>query len=135
MKRGTVWQIVKLISQFSLNLEIQFWKYFHSIILGRLGRGYCKKKLVVRIFGQIFWLGCLSAFKEFSINLINIFVNIIPILDYILFQLSSYCNLWSLISLWYLVRWFFIFFLYGSSCIIIYKLCFNFSKCRSNTVK
>ena len=43
-KRGTVWKIVRFISQFSLKLYIQFWKYFHNMILGKLGRGYCKKQ-------------------------------------------------------------------------------------------
>ena len=43
LKRGTVWQILRFISQVSLKLYLQFWKYFHSMILGRLGRGYCKK--------------------------------------------------------------------------------------------
>ena len=43
LKQGTVWQILIFISQFSLKLHIQFWKYFHSMILGRLGKGYCKK--------------------------------------------------------------------------------------------
>ena len=45
LKRGRVWQIRRFISQFFLKLYIQFWKYFHNIILGRLGKGYCKKKL------------------------------------------------------------------------------------------
>ena len=43
LKRGAVWEILRFISQFSLNLYIKFWKYFHSMILGRLGKGYCKK--------------------------------------------------------------------------------------------
>ena len=43
LKRGTVWQILRFISQFSLKLYIQFWKYFHSMILERLDKGYCKK--------------------------------------------------------------------------------------------
>ena len=34
------------------------------MVLGTVGRGYCKKKQGVRIFGQNFWLGCLSAFNE-----------------------------------------------------------------------
>ena len=34
------------------------------MVLGSVGRGYCKKKQGVRIFGQNFWLGCLSAFNE-----------------------------------------------------------------------
>ena len=42
LKRGTVWQIVRFICQFSLKLYIQLSKYFHSMILGSVGRGYCK---------------------------------------------------------------------------------------------
>ena len=34
------------------------------MVLGTVGLGYCKKKQGVRIFGQNFWLGCLSAFNE-----------------------------------------------------------------------
>ena len=34
------------------------------MVLGSVGRGYCKKKQGVRIFGQNFWLGCLSVFNE-----------------------------------------------------------------------
>ena len=52
LKRGTVWKfisILRLISQFSLKLYIQFWKCFHNMILGRLGKG--------------FGLRCFSAFK------------------------------------------------------------------------
>ena len=37
-------------------------KYFHSMILERLGKSYCKK-YGVRIFGRNFWLNCLSAFN------------------------------------------------------------------------
>ena len=33
------------------------------MILGRIGKGYCKTKQGVRIFGQDFWLGCFSAFN------------------------------------------------------------------------
>ena len=64
MKRGTVWQIVRFISHFSLKLYIQFWKYFHSTILGRLSRSCCKKNYSVKILGQNFCLGCLSAVKS-----------------------------------------------------------------------
>ena len=31
------------------------------MVLGSVGRGYCKKKEGARIFGQNFWLVCLSA--------------------------------------------------------------------------
>ena len=44
LKRGRLWQIVRFLSQFSLKLNMQFWKYFYRLILGRLGRGYNKKK-------------------------------------------------------------------------------------------
>ena len=54
LKRGTVWKILRFISQFSLKLYIQFWKYFHSMILGRLGRGYCKKNRVLEFLAKIF---------------------------------------------------------------------------------
>ena len=27
--------------------KLQFWKYFHSMIIGRLGKGYCKKNRVL----------------------------------------------------------------------------------------
>ena len=53
LKRGTVCQIVRLISHFSLKLYIQYWKYFHSIVLGSVGRDYSKKKRGVKIFGQV----------------------------------------------------------------------------------
>ena len=46
--------------QFSLKLHIQFSKYFYSIILGRLRRGYCKKNRVLEFLAKIFWLGYLS---------------------------------------------------------------------------
>ena len=38
LKQGTVCQIAIFISQFSLNLQIQFWKFIHSLILGSVGR-------------------------------------------------------------------------------------------------
>ena len=59
LKRGTVWQIRRFISQFSLKLDIQFWKYFHSMILGRLGKGYCKK------------IGCLTFWSKFLVRLLQ----------------------------------------------------------------
>ena len=43
LKRGTVCQIVKFISQFFLKLYIQIWKYFHSVVLGSVGKDDCKK--------------------------------------------------------------------------------------------
>ena len=60
LKRGTVRQIVRFISQSSLNISsIQIWKYFHSMVLGNVGNGYFKRK-GVRVFSQNLCLGCLS---------------------------------------------------------------------------
>ena len=38
---------------------IQIWKYFHSMVLGNVGSGYCKKK-GVRVFSENLCLGRLS---------------------------------------------------------------------------
>ena len=54
VKQGTVCQIVRFISQFSLKLHIQFWKYFHSVVLGSVGRGYCGKNRVLEFLAKIF---------------------------------------------------------------------------------
>ena len=54
LKRETIWLIVRFISHFSLKLYIQFWKYIHSMILGRLGRRYCKKNRVLEFLDKIF---------------------------------------------------------------------------------
>ena len=54
LKRGTVWKIVRFISQFSLKLCIKFWKYFNSMILRRLRRGCCKKNWVLEFLAKIF---------------------------------------------------------------------------------
>ena len=43
LKQGTVCQIVRYISQFSLKLYVQFSKHFHRVVLGSVGRGYCVK--------------------------------------------------------------------------------------------
>ena len=43
LKQGTVFQIVRFISYFSLKLYIRYWKYFHSMVLGNVGRDYSKK--------------------------------------------------------------------------------------------
>ena len=43
LKRRTVCKTVRFISQFFLKLYIQLWTYFHSMVLGRIGREYCKK--------------------------------------------------------------------------------------------
>ena len=63
LKRGTIQQIVIFIPQFPLKLYMQFWKYFHSMILGRLARGYCKENN----FSQKF---CLQGLSAFNISLI-----------------------------------------------------------------
>ena len=54
LKRGTVYQIGRVISQFSLKLYIQFGKYFHSMVLGSAGRGYCGKNRVLEFLAKIF---------------------------------------------------------------------------------
>ena len=43
LKRGTVLQIIKFISHFSLKLYKQYWKTSHSMVLGSVGRYYSKK--------------------------------------------------------------------------------------------
>ena len=42
-KEGKACQIVRFISQFSLKLYIQFWKYFHSVVLSKYLFGNEKK--------------------------------------------------------------------------------------------
>ena len=54
LKQGTVSQIVRFISQFSLKLYIQFWKYFHRVILGSVSRGYCEKNKALEFLAKIF---------------------------------------------------------------------------------
>ena len=54
LKGGTVYQIVRFISQFYLKLYIQFWKYFNSMVLGGAGRGYCGKNGVLEFLGKSF---------------------------------------------------------------------------------
>ena len=46
MKWGTVCQIARFIFQFSLKLYIQISKYFHSTILGSVGRVCCKNRVL-----------------------------------------------------------------------------------------
>ena len=41
-------------SKVSLKLYIQFWKYFHSMILASVGIGYCKKNRVLDFSAKIF---------------------------------------------------------------------------------
>ena len=40
--------------KFSLKLYIQFSKYFRSMILGKLGQGYCQKNRVLQFLAKIF---------------------------------------------------------------------------------
>ena len=54
LKWGTVCQIVRFISQFSLEPYIQFWKYFHSMVLGNAARGYCGKNRLLEFLAKIF---------------------------------------------------------------------------------
>ena len=64
LKREKECQIVRFMFQFSLVLYIQFWKYFHSVVLRSVGRDYFKK-IGYYFWPNFFWLGCLSAFKFF----------------------------------------------------------------------
>ena len=60
LKRGTECQIVKFISHFSLKLYIlyiQYWKYFHSMVLGSVGRDHSKKI-------RCFWPKFLASFPQ-----------------------------------------------------------------------
>ena len=43
LKEGTVCQIVRFTSNFSLKLYVQYRKYFHSMVLGSVGGDYSKK--------------------------------------------------------------------------------------------
>ena len=40
LKRGTVYQIVRIISNFPLKLWTQFWNYFHIMALSSVGSDY-----------------------------------------------------------------------------------------------
>ena len=42
LKSETVHHIVRFISHFALKLHIQFWKYFHSIVLYSISSSYFK---------------------------------------------------------------------------------------------
>ena len=53
LKLGTVCKILRFISQFSLKLYIQLLKYFHSMVLGSLGRGCCGKNRVLKFLANI----------------------------------------------------------------------------------
>ena len=52
LKLGTVCKILRFISQFSLKLYIQLLKYFHSMVLGSLGRGCCGKNRVLKFLAS-----------------------------------------------------------------------------------
>ena len=51
INRETVYQTVRLIFQFSLEINIKFWKCFYSTVLCSLGSS-CYKKQGVGFFGQ-----------------------------------------------------------------------------------
>ena len=53
LKQGTVCQIVRFISHFSLKLYIQYIKYFHSMVLGSVGRDYSKKNRVLEFLARL----------------------------------------------------------------------------------
>ena len=53
MKRETM-SIVKFITYFSLKLCIQYWKYFHSMVLGSVGRDYITKNGVLEFLAKMF---------------------------------------------------------------------------------
>ena len=53
LKLGTVCKILRFISQFSLKLYIQLLKYFHSMVLGSLGRGCCGKNRVLKFLANV----------------------------------------------------------------------------------
>ena len=63
LKWGTVWRIVRFFSHFSRELYLQFWKYFHSMVLGSEGRDYCKNNRVLEFLAETFLIGCFSSFK------------------------------------------------------------------------
>ena len=54
LRRGRVCQIVKLISHFSLKLYMQYWKWFHSMVLGSVGRDYSKTNRVLEFLAKRF---------------------------------------------------------------------------------
>ena len=45
---------LRFISQFSLKLSIQFWKYLHSMVLGSVGRRYCITNSELEFLAKIF---------------------------------------------------------------------------------
>ena len=65
LKRRNVFQIVIFISHFSLELFIQFWKYFQRMVLGSSGWDYCCKIWLLEFLAIVFFLGCLSVFKYY----------------------------------------------------------------------
>ena len=68
LKQGTLCQVMRFIFHFSLKLYIEFWKYFHSMLLGSAGRDYCKKKRVLEFLAKIFWLRSFSTFKRYTMT-------------------------------------------------------------------
>ena len=54
LKRGTVCQIVKFISHYSLKLYIQYWKYFHRIVFESVSRDYSKRNRVLQFLVKVF---------------------------------------------------------------------------------
>ena len=82
LKRGTVCKIVRFVSQFSLKLYTQFWKYFHSKVLGSVGREKMEKIgcwNLITCFNQKFWKDEMMLVKGTLMQIwksANIFVSI-----------------------------------------------------------
>ena len=51
---GRVCQLVRFIPSFSLKLDVPFWKYFDSMILGSEGKDYCPKNKVLDFWPKFF---------------------------------------------------------------------------------
>ena len=54
LKRGAVCQIISFISHYSLKLHMQYWNFFHSMVLGRVGGDYSKKNRVLKCLAKMF---------------------------------------------------------------------------------
>ena len=54
LKRGTVCQTVRFITHISLKLHMQYGKYFHSVVLGSVGRDYNKSNRALDFLAKIF---------------------------------------------------------------------------------
>ena len=61
LKWAILYQRLKFVSQ-----QIQFWKYFHSVLLCIVGSDYSKKSRVLYFLAKIFLPGCFRAFKDFA---------------------------------------------------------------------